>query len=136
MTPTSTQMTLCLACGLCCNGALNQYTKVLAGEVESLQRLGLTISPDQGGFAFPQPCACLQSDNRCAIYAQRPHACRAYECKLYKKHTAGLIPLEEALATAQKAHTLRTQPEKASHLRAFLQRHFEPAQALRERLRP
>lgn len=140
--PTPDGAALCLACGLCCDGTLHTFTKVLPGEVEAMQRLGLKVYSAANGPAFDQPCPCLQAGS-CTIYAHRPLSCRSYECKLFKKYAAGMVTLEEALGRVQKAKELivaaRLQPEdtrQAAALRAYLQRHFEPAQALHEGLRP
>jgi hypothetical protein len=135
------RITLCLACGFCCNGVLHTYTRVAANEVPALQRLGTPIYPIPDGtnhrdeFAFDQPCPHWQG-NCCAIYAQRPKSCRGYECLLYKKLAAGLISPAGSLARLQKTQqllaqllqpaTVSDQARLNARLRASLRRHFEP----------
>lgn len=127
---------LCLACGMCCNRAINQFTKVQPQEVELLQEQGLPVQPRPEGFFLSQPCAALQADLRCQIYSLRPIACRTYECKLYKKYAAGMLPLEDALKIVCKAHVFLADAESSAQLRAYISRHFEPARSLRAPLRP
>ena len=127
---------LCLACGLCCNGAINQYTRVQVDEAGALLQQGLPVQPRPEGFFLEQPCAALQPDLLCRVYALRPQACRRYECKLYKKHAAGLVSTDEALAIIARARRLQADETAAATFRAYLARHFEPARPLRVGLKP
>ena len=79
---------LCLACGLCCDGTLFKDVELQAGDsARHLQSLhpALTIRNKK----FPQPCAALCADKRCAIYADRPARCRSFECALFQSVAAG-----------------------------------------------
>ena len=46
---------------------------------------------------FAQPCAALQTDGRCRIYADRPSRCREFDCALLKSVGAGQCALKAAL---------------------------------------
>ncbi len=54
--PGSDATTLCLACGFCCDGTLHTHTVILAGEVDAVKGLGLTVRTVQDRPAFQQPC--------------------------------------------------------------------------------
>jgi uncharacterized protein len=101
---------LCLACGLCCNGVLFKDVEVLAGDdVARLQALGLTLEKrkaESGRRKFPQPCVALCADGRCGIYADRPTRCRKYECALLKQVLAGSVESGVALRTIRRAQKL------------------------------
>jgi uncharacterized protein len=105
---------LCLACGLCCNGAIFANLQLQPGDnAERLRSLGLTVSAARGPRQPPhltQPCAALEGC-RCRIYGERPEYCRQFECVLLKSVKAGRTPRGEALriiATArQRAERIR-----------------------------
>ena len=63
--------TLCLSCGLCCDGSL--FWAVELGSVDAV--------PDglEAGGRLPQPCA-FHTAGACGIYATRPGQCRAFVC--------------------------------------------------------
>jgi len=89
-------MTLCLACGFCCNGTLHIHTALLPEETETAAALGLRVTAVGDRPAFQQPCARFQA-GKCTIYEQRPQVCRSYACALLKRLQAGEIALEQAL---------------------------------------
>jgi len=94
--PGSDATTLCLACGFCCDGTLHTHTVILAGEVDAVKGLGLTVGAVQDRPAFQQPCTMFHTGS-CSIYERRPHVCRRYECALLKRTLGGEIALEQAL---------------------------------------
>lgn len=107
---------LCLACGLCCDGTLFRDVELQpSDDVEKLRALGLPLRKRAGKEAakFPQPCSALCSDLRCRIYADRPSRCREFECALFKSVAAGRAELSTALKTIR--HT-RQQAEKVRRL--------------------
>lgn len=110
MDPTSWQASqLCQNCGLCCNGSLHNWTNLQQREISSLQALGLDIFElSEGSPAFHQPCSAFD-DPVCTIYAQRPHACRAYECKLYQSLQSSTTDLPGAIEHARRARQLIAQ---------------------------
>lgn len=82
---------LCLSCGLCCDGTLFGSVELqLADDAESLRELGLKIST-RGKPRFPQPCSALGSDGCCHVYKERPQLCRAFECALLQSVQRGRI---------------------------------------------
>lgn len=105
---------LCRACGLCCDGTL--FTRVPLGPQEAVPEglLGVVTGP-QGGRHVPQPCAALHG-TECGAYAQRPLACRRYECLLLVALRDGEVSLPEALEVVRRA---RARPEET-----FLRFHF------------
>ncbi|HTQ80694.1 MAG TPA: YkgJ family cysteine cluster protein [Thermoanaerobaculia bacterium] len=96
---------LCRACGMCCNGVLHRTAVVRQEEVETLVQLGIDTEERAGGLCFSLPCP--QHVNACcAIYPHRPHTCVHYQCELLRRHLSGELDLEEALACAERAHSL------------------------------
>ena len=74
--------TLCLRCGLCCNGVLFGDVKLQAPDDPGrLEALGLAVPVARGRPHLPQPCAALEGC-RCRVYAARPSRCREFDCAL------------------------------------------------------
>src|SRR5262245_23524535 len=97
--------TLCLQCGLCCNGVL----------FADVRREGKDASPlfQQYGPRVPQPCPAFNSgDCTCAIYAERPERCRKFECKQLLGVRAGKISTTTALKQIRAARHLASKVEK------------------------
>lgn len=97
--------TLCLSCGLCCNGVIFGRLKLQPeDDVDRLRALGLSIPPSNRTPHLHQPCAAFEGC-RCAIYSERPSYCRKFECLLLKSVKAGQTSKAAALqiiATARK----------------------------------
>ena len=85
-------MSLCLDCGLCCDGGLFPRASLEGGGPRSAV---LTPDPENPGF-FTQPCVALDGC-RCTIYEDRPTACRRFECSALRALNAGQCTREEAL---------------------------------------
>jgi Fe-S-cluster containining protein len=101
--------TLCLVCGLCCNGVLFKDVELQAGDdAKPLAGAGLPIKPPRSGSRgktkFPQPCAALCGDYRCRIYAERPTRCRHFECLLFQSAARGEVEIAAALRNIRTAH--------------------------------
>ncbi|CAK0779782.1 conserved hypothetical protein [Gammaproteobacteria bacterium] len=96
---------LCLACGLCCNGALHAHTIVKPNEIDTVRALGLTIETHGDQLFFRQPCP-LYREQRCSAYPNHPPTCRAYQCALLKKYHAGEITFEQSEKIVQRAQEL------------------------------
>ena len=76
---------LCHLCGLCCDGTLFVKVPLRAPDSpEHLGALGPRIGHDNGDAWLNLPCA-AHRDLSCAIHAQRPAQCRAFECKLLQE---------------------------------------------------
>ncbi len=108
--------TLCLACGLCCDGTL--FTRVPLRPEESVPDLLDARSTATGARYLPQRCAGL-TGTTCGAYAQRPLACRRYECLLFGATREGEVSLPEALEVVRRAKTIA--PDERD---AYLRFHF------------
>jgi len=102
---------LCRACAMCCDGSLFGRTTLRPEEVGTARRTGLRVLPSEAGFE--QPCAALQRDDpprgagrTCAIYAERPRACRTFVCRLYARHRAEGGPLAPRLAAVRRVREI------------------------------
>jgi hypothetical protein len=96
---------LCVQCGLCCNGAIFGDVKLQPGDSSRrLKQLGvpLVAGRARGATRFTQPCAAFQN-GLCQVYAERPHHCREFECLLLKRVHAGDLEYAEAVRTVQTA---------------------------------
>ena len=96
---------------MCCDGSLFGLVGLARGEAEHARRRRLRVVPS--GKGFEQPCAALETsgsgaDERktCSIYDERPHACRAFACRLYERHSREGGPIEERLAAVRRVREL------------------------------
>ena len=118
--------TLCLHCGMCCDGTLFTHVPLRPTEAGPLKALGLPVTEREDGTPIlPQRCAALEG-RTCTAYAQRPEGCRRYHCNLFSALSEGEVSLEEALATVDGAHALRAAAngERSPELEDYLDRHF------------
>lgn len=76
---TSRTEDLCLSCGLCCDGSLFWAVPVKQGEN--------VPAPLDADGRLRQPCACF--NGACTIYAERPAACRTFDCRVLQTVQAG-----------------------------------------------
>jgi uncharacterized protein len=97
--------TLCLACGMCCDGTLFQTVELTADEVEPWRRRGLTVLTDRDAPRFTQPCPHHQG-GACSIYGDRPSTCERFRCPLLDKYTKGELSEEECLARVAQVKAL------------------------------
>ena len=88
MSPTDPAQSLCLSCGLCCDGSLFWGVSLEEGEVSP--------SPTDEAGVLRQPCACF--DGACTIYSARPTECRAFTCHVLDAVTEGSRDRDWALA--------------------------------------
>ncbi len=90
--------TLCIRCGLCCDGSLFADVELANGdEASALEVMGLEIEDadeDDGGLLV-QPCGALQ-EKRCSIYPHRPDCCRTFACRLLQEVEGGAVGVERA----------------------------------------
>lgn len=97
--------TLCLECGLCCNGVL----------FADVRREGKDGSPlfKQYGARVPQPCPAFNhADCKCALYADRPKRCRQFECKQLIAVCAGEKTADAALKRIREAQKVAKEVEE------------------------
>ncbi|HEX4738355.1 MAG TPA: YkgJ family cysteine cluster protein [Allosphingosinicella sp.] len=102
---------LCLRCGLCCSGVIFDDVPVQEEEAGRLKTLGFDVRQQKDALRFRQPCT-LFSGVLCSVYAERPAACRKFECKLLRRHQDHQVSDEEAssVVDAAKALVERLQP--------------------------
>lgn len=88
---------LCVACGLCCNGAWFGRGELGADEVEPARTAGLRVKSVDGRHHFGQPCTRFLS-GCCSIYESwRPRVCGDYTCALLDRYMAGEVGEAEAM---------------------------------------
>lgn len=104
---------LCLACGLCCNGVLFADVKLQPqDDPNELRALGLNLSARRlqptefikshpAPFKFAQPCSAYLNC-QCQIYADRPQHCRAFDCLLLKSVKTGTTSHRQALSKIRR----------------------------------
>src|SRR5580693_5326443 len=86
---------LCLACGLCCQGALHDLVPLDEDELEGAHKLRLPVVESPLRLAFRLPCPRLD-DRRCTVYLERPRTCARYACDLLRAYGAGEVDEETA----------------------------------------
>ena len=94
-------MSVCTACGLCCDGSL--FGRVPLGADEQVPEVKLAVVTNSlGARHVPQRCAALEG-TVCQVYQQRPLACRRYECLLLGALREGEVSQAEALKVIVRA---------------------------------
>lgn len=114
--------TVCQACALCCDGAL--FTRVPLAVDDAAPAEVRAVTTPTGGRYLPQPCAALQG-TRCTVYAERPIACRRFECLLLAALRDGEVDEPGALEVVAKARALQAAGEHErleAHLALYFQR--------------
>ncbi len=102
MAPAPDLEAVCTACGLCCDGTLFTWVRVEPEELPRLARVRLpVVLHEDERAALGQPCVALEG-TRCAVYADRPGACAAYECLLVAALRDREIREDEALSTIRE----------------------------------
>lgn len=97
---------LCLACGMCCDGTLHNFTYLRIEEVSQAEKLGLRVARySREAPIIWQPCTAYAWPN-CQVYIARPQSCRQYRCKLLNTLDSGLLELARAL---EYVHEVRDQ---------------------------
>ena len=92
---------ICVGCGLCCDGTLYGYVELADGDDrEVFVRLGRPAerATEDGPWVAPQPCVASVAA-RCAIYDDRPQRCRRYRCDL-------LTAVDDGRETADAARVI------------------------------
>lgn len=99
---------LCLECGLCCDGTVFAAMTIQADEREYVESLGLTTTPDGDRFVSPQPCPAFRG-GCCSLYTTgRPLACGAYACQLLYARRRDTLSHDDCLAViAEVRHVAR-----------------------------
>jgi Fe-S-cluster containining protein len=73
---------------------------------ELLKSAGSTFFTKDDTTSFRQPCPAF-SAGCCSIYEGRPSVCRDYRCLLLRRHQAGDVSADEALALVARTTDLR-----------------------------
>jgi Fe-S-cluster containining protein len=122
--------TLCLTCGLCCNGVLFADVRPQPGDRSPLFA---------GRRRVSQPCPAFQAgDCTCAIYSARPDRCRQFECRQLLAVRAGETTVPQALKKIRRTHKLARKLEVGLSALGFdrvkppLRRRFQQCQAAAE----
>lgn len=125
-TPTS----ICVGCGLCCDGTLLTH---LAVSDESdlgmpLRGLGVEILTAADPPVFELPCPAVD-DGRCTIHhLHRPRACAQFECALSRAVLDGVVDPDSARAVISATLEIRAGVAAGrsprSDLDQLLDRHF------------
>ena len=117
---------LCLACGMCCDGNLFAFVAVTSDDAKVFKQAGVEVSDHSGRLRVPQRCGALDGC-RCRVYEKRPFVCRKFDCLLVRALSDKELPLEDALGVVQEAK------QQLSRLEALLPRAHagEPAGPLR-----
>jgi Fe-S-cluster containining protein len=96
-------LSLCLACGFCCDGTLFNRVPLQEAEVEPLRE---ALAIPAGRFHGEQPCPALKG-TVCGVYGARPLTCRRYRCLLLEAHEADEVGEAEAIAIVETARRAR-----------------------------
>jgi len=119
--------TLCLQCGLCCNGVLFGDVRPETGDHSPLFAGGRS--------RVNQPCPALNTATcACAIYTERPARCRKFECRQLLGVRAGEISADVALKKIRATRQLAAKVELLlgelghNHARISLSRRFKRCQ--------
>lgn len=87
---------LCMKCGICCDGTLFSRVTLGADEMAKIGAKGIPLEQYRDKKTiFKQPCPRL-ADNCCTIYADRPRVCRSYYCKLQRDVMNGTTKVADA----------------------------------------
>ena len=97
--------TLCLSCGLCCDGTIFDVVPLTERERVTVTRLGLPVIRHKSGPAMPLPCEALDG-LACQVYMSRPAPCRAFHCALFDAVATNKVGLREALDLIAVARSL------------------------------
>jgi Fe-S-cluster containining protein len=85
-------MSLCVTCGLCCDGTLFSTAPLEAGEAA---RLGDAVQTTVDGAALRQPCRALRGAC-CEVYEARPAVCRRFNCFVLHQLETGAVSEADA----------------------------------------
>ena len=96
---------ICIGCGLCCDGTLHATAKVQPGDEAVVTAARLAIEEEGERRFFRQPCPNF-SCGSCTVYGHRPPVCRTYQCALLLNVEAGEVSKPDARETIASAKKL------------------------------
>jgi len=94
---------LCLDCGLCCDGTLFHAVPIAPEEAARLAGR-VTLTPDRRELL--QSCRALEGC-RCTVYEDRPSTCRQYRCVVLSAFQSGRLDEQKARAVLAEIFALR-----------------------------
>jgi Fe-S-cluster containining protein len=117
---------ICLGCGLCCDGTLLDHVAVSdpSDLGAPLASLGVTLIVQADPPVFALPCPAVHEGVCTVHHLHRPAACGEFSCTLLEDVEAGVLPRAEAKRII--AETLRLRDDVAVGV--------APRSALEERL--
>jgi uncharacterized protein len=106
----SSSQSLCLTCGLCCDGTIFSSVPLKPDdEITPLKTVGIDIvSDNDANRLFKLPCA-AHKNCTCTVYANRPQVCQIYKSALLKRFERDEIPYEAALEIISKLVSLKNE---------------------------
>lgn len=110
---------LCVTCGLCCDGSLFSYVPLRDSEATALEKRSLrVVVRPEGEPGLDQPCSALEGTT-CTLYDDRPSACREYCCRLYDAVESDEVSLDDARALVREARTLVARVDARTPVRRY-----------------
>jgi hypothetical protein len=102
------EQSICVTCGMCCDGTLFLYAHLNEGERGTLPlKIEENSYSKDGKDYFSLPCHYFKS--KCTIYnTRRAYVCGSYRCQLLKDFAGQKINLDDALATVDRAMNMRS----------------------------
>ena len=98
---------ICLSCGLCCDGTLIGFVQLDKEEIPRIRELmPIEEAGEQGIFVHPCSQLCGTS---CTIYDERPKQCAAFQCGMLKKVNTGEQEITSAIESVEALKALRTE---------------------------
>lgn len=103
---TESESSLCLECGICCDGTLFSNVQLKKSDDASrLRAFGLPLRRRGDVLRFPQPCAAL-CGKACSLYKHRPSHCRDFDCLTLTRLREKQLTQEQALKIIRRARRL------------------------------
>jgi Fe-S-cluster containining protein len=103
---TAAEPSICIGCGLCCDGTLFVRGKLTPDEASKIPAAHKVTGVSEGEqVSFRQPCVHFDGSG-CRIYSDRYAACRKYRCEVLKAHEEGLLDSATARGRISEARDL------------------------------
>ena len=125
--PAPLSNSICVGCGLCCDGTLFTHLTALdendLGLPLRLRGVRIIVEADPPVFELPCPAV---ADGCCTIYDQhRPRACHEFNCDLVHAVASGAISADEARSVIAETVALRDRVRAGRAPEAELRRRVE-----------
>jgi len=100
------EQSICLDCGLCCDGTMFHAVDLEpSDDVNPLRRKGAVLTSDDLSRRVQLPCVGFDG-SCCTIYESRPAACRTYVCSLLESVRKGDTTVSDARSVIRRAREL------------------------------